>query len=99
VQDRVEAEQVDEEERAHRRDLGALDGLVDLLDRQAALLLGAPDLGRRRVEDPVDDEPRDLVTGDRLLLDRLGEVDGGRDGVGSVSSPMTISSSGMTDAG
>ena len=58
VQHRVEAEQVDEEERAHRRDVGGGDRLVDLLDREALLLLGAPDLADGRVEDPVDDEAR-----------------------------------------
>ena len=36
-----EAEEVDEEERPHRRALGLLDGGIDLLERQAALLLGA----------------------------------------------------------
>ena len=77
VQDGVEAEDVDEEERAHRRDvLCAGDALVDLLDREALLLLRAPDLADRGVEDPVDDEAGDLLAGDRLLADRLGEVDG-----------------------
>ncbi len=49
VQDRVEAEHVGEEERAHRRRLGGRDALVDRLDREPALLLLAPDLadGRR----------------------------------------------------
>ncbi len=67
VQDGVEPEQVDEEERAHRRDVGGADGLVDLLDRQPLLLLCTPDLTDGGVEDPVDDEPGNLATGDRLL--------------------------------
>ena len=81
VQDGVEAEQVGEEERAHRRHLGAGDRLVDRLQREAVLLLGAPDLADRRHQDPVDDEAGDLTADDRLLLDRLGEVVGGGGGL------------------
>ena len=82
VEDGVEAEQVDEEERPHRRDVRGGDGLVDLLDREPLLLLGAPDLADRRVEDPVDDEAGHLATGDRLLADRLREVVGRLDDLG-----------------
>ena len=77
VEDGVEAEQVGEEERAHRRQLGAGDRLVDRLQREPLLLLGAPDLPHRRHQDSVDDEAGDLAADDRLLLDRLGEVVGG----------------------
>ena len=62
--------------------LARRDRLVDLLDREPLLLLGAPDLADRRVEDPVDDEARHLAAGDRLLADRLGEVVGGLDDLG-----------------
>ncbi len=72
VQDRVEAEHVDEDERADRCDLGGADALVDRLDREPLLLLGAPDLADGRVEDAVDDEARDLAAGDRLLADLAG---------------------------
>ena len=81
VEDRVEAEQVGEEERPHRRDLGGRDRLVDRLQREALLLLGAPDLADRRHQDPVDDEAGHLAADDRLLLDRLGEVVGDRGGL------------------
>ena len=37
------------------------DARVDRLDRQSLALLVAPDLGGRGVEDPVDDEARDLA--------------------------------------
>ena len=81
VEDGVEAEQVGEEERAHRRHLGRGDRLVDRLQREALLLLGAPDLADRRHQDAVDDEAGDLAADDRLLLDRLGEVVGGGGGL------------------
>ena len=81
VQDRVEAEQVGEEEGAHRRHLGGGDRLVDRLQREALLLLGAPDLADRRHQDAVDDEAGHLAADDRLLLDRLGEVVGGGGGL------------------
>ena len=74
VEDGVEAEEVGEHERAHRRVLLLGDLGVDLLDRESLLLLGAPELADGRVEDPVDDEARDLAAGDRLLADRLREV-------------------------
>ena len=77
VEDGVEAEQVGEEEGAHRRHLGGGDRLVDRLQGKAVVLLGAPDLADRRHQDPVDDEAGDLAADDRLLLDRLGEVVGG----------------------
>jgi hypothetical protein len=61
--------------------LAAADRLVDRLQREALLLLGAPDLADRRHQDSVDDEARDLAADDRLLLDRLGEVVGGGRGL------------------
>src|SRR3954469_12835317 len=76
VQDRVEAEHVGEEERPHRDGAGLLDHLVDLLHVEALLVDRLPDLARRRVQDPVDDEAGRLGTADRLLLDLLGEVVG-----------------------
>ena len=81
VADGVEAEQVGEEEGAHRGDLGRRDRLVDRLQREALLLLGAPDLADRRHQDFVDDEAGHLAADDRLLLDRLGEVVGGGGGL------------------
>ena len=60
VQDRVQAEQVDEVVRPDRHHAGGADALVDRLDREPLLLLLAPDLGDARVEDAVDDEARDL---------------------------------------
>jgi hypothetical protein len=81
VQNRVEPEQVHQHERAHRRHVGRRHALVDLLDREALLLLLAPDLADRGVEDAVDHEAGHLATGDRLLADRLGEVDRRLDGV------------------
>ena len=76
VQHRVEAEQVHEVVRADRHDVGRADALVDRLDREALLLLRPPDLADAGVEDPVDDEARDLEAGDRLLADRLRERHG-----------------------
>jgi hypothetical protein len=81
VVDGVEAQQVDEDERRHRHDVLGGDGLVDRLDREPALLLRAPDLAGARVEDPVDDEARRVGADDRLLLDRLGEVEDRRRGL------------------
>ena len=60
---------------------GGRDRLVDRLQREALLLLGAPDLADRRHQDAVDDEAGDLAADDRLLLDRLGEVVGGGGGL------------------
>ncbi len=77
VQDRVETEEVGQEERPHRRGLGLGDQPVDLLDVDPLLLLRAPQLGHTRVEDPVDDEPRTLGAADRHLPDPLGEAGGG----------------------
>ena len=77
----VEPEQVGEEEGAHRGDLGGRDRLVDRLQGQALLFLGAPDLADRRHQDPVDDEAGDLAADDRLLADRLREVVGGGGGL------------------
>src|SRR6185437_14052104 len=77
VEDGVEAEQVLQEEGAHRRQFGLGDRAVDRLQREPLLLLGAPDLAHRRHQDAVDDEAGDLTADDRLLLDRLGEVVGG----------------------
>ena len=82
VQHGVEAEQVDQEVRAHRDHVGGADALVDGLDRQALLLLLAPDLRDARVEDAVDDEAGHLGARDRLLADRLREVDRDADGLG-----------------
>src|SRR4051812_26039042 len=76
VQHRVEAEQVGKEERAHRHRARLLDHLVDLLDVEALLGDGLPDLGGGRVEDAVHDEPGRLAAADRLLADLLGEVVG-----------------------
>ena len=45
------------------------------------LLLLAPDLAGGGVEDAVDDEARDLLAGDALLLNRLRKVEGGGDGL------------------
>ena len=81
-QDRVEAEQVDQKVGAHRHDAGRTDAVVDGLDREALLLLLAPDLRDAGVEDPVDHEAGHLGAGDRLLADRLGEVDRAADGLG-----------------
>jgi hypothetical protein len=81
MKDGVQPEQVDQHERGHRHDVGGADGIVDRLDRQALLLLGAPDLRDAGVEDPVDDEARDLVAHDRLLLDRLCQVQHGGHGL------------------
>ncbi len=79
VVDGVEPEQVHQEERTHRRDVLGADLFIDLLDREPLLFLGAPDLADRGVEDAVDDEARDLLAHDRLLADRLREVDSGLD--------------------
>src|SRR4051812_39820325 len=76
VKHRVEAEHVGEEERPHRDGAGLLDHLVDLLDVEALLVDGLPDLGCRGVEDAIYDEPRGLLAADRLLLDLLSEVVG-----------------------
>ncbi len=81
VQDGVETEQIDQVVGADRDDARGADARVDLLDRELLLLLLAPDLGDARVEDPVDDEARNLGAGDRLLANRLGEGDGGGDGL------------------
>ena len=100
VQDGVEAEQVDEVVGPHGNDAGGAHALVDLLDREALLLLLAPDLRDAGVEDAVDDEAGNLGAGDRLLADRLGEGDARRVTVSAeVSSPSTISISGMIEAG
>src|SRR5436305_4367151 len=69
VQNRVEAEQVGEEERPHRRRLRVGDDLVDLLDRHVLFVANLPDLRHRGVEDAVDDEARGLGAADRLLAD------------------------------
>ena len=74
MQHGVQAEQVGEEEGAHRRHLGVGDLLVDLLGGAPALVLVAPDLRGRRVQDPVDDEPGLLAAADRVLADLHGEV-------------------------
>src|SRR3954469_10076302 len=81
VQDRVEPEQVGEEERAHRRSLRVGDELVYLVDSDVLLVADLPDLRDRRVEDAVDDEARRLGAADRLLADRLREVEGGLHGL------------------
>ena len=60
--------------------IGAMFGgahpLVDRLDREALLLLGAQDLADGGDQDPVDDEAGHLAAADRLLADRLREVGG-----------------------
>jgi hypothetical protein len=82
VKDRVEPEEVAEQVGADGHDSGGGDALVDLLDREALLLLLAPNLGDAGVEDAVYDEAGDLGAGDRLLADRLREGDGGRERLG-----------------
>src|SRR3982750_2624191 len=76
VQDRVEPEQVGQEERPHRHRARLLDELVDLLDLQALLLGHAPDLRHGGVEDAVHDEAGHLAAADRGLADLLREVGG-----------------------
>src|SRR3982750_816352 len=69
VQDGVEAEQLAEEERAHRRRLRVGYVLVDLLDCDVLLVAHLPDLRHRGVEDAIHDKPRRLGAADRLLAD------------------------------
>src|SRR5205823_6783642 len=76
VQDGVEPEQVAQVEGPHRRHLRVRDLLVDLLCGASGLVLVAPDLAGRRVENPVDHEARHLDTPNRVLADLLSEVDG-----------------------
>ena len=82
VQDGVQPEQVDQPVGADREDPRAGEAVVDQLDRQALLLLLAPDLRATRVEDAVDDEAGDLLADDRLLADRLRERERRRDRFG-----------------
>src|SRR5947207_3359896 len=74
VEHRVQPEQVGQEEGPHRGHLRPGDLLVDLLRGAAALLLIAPDLGRRGVQHPVDHEPGVLAAANRILADLHGEV-------------------------
>src|SRR5436190_21526089 len=67
VQDRVEPQQVGQEERAHRRRLRVGHDLVDLLDRHVLLVADLPDLRDGGVEDAVHDEAGRLGAADRLL--------------------------------
>jgi hypothetical protein len=100
VQHGVQAEQVDQVVGADGVDAGGADALVDRLDRQALLLLLAPDLGDPGVEDPVDDEargPRAQVIG--CLRIAWANVTVAPTVSAEVSSPSTISISGMTEAG
>ena len=82
VQHGVEPEQVHEEVGTHRNHVRGADALVDRFDRQALLLLLAPDLRDAGVQDPVHYEARHLGACDRLLADRLRERDRGGDGLG-----------------
>src|SRR5690349_5324298 len=73
VHDRVDPEQICDEERPEPSGLGIGDQRVELLDVDPALLLEAPHLRDGRVENAVDDEARNLGATDRHLADRLGE--------------------------
>jgi len=75
-------------------EIRAGDGLVDGLDREAPLLLEAPDLADRGDEHAIDHEAGHLAAADRDLAERLGEARRGRDGLGraGASTPSMVTS-------
>ena len=77
VQHGVEAEQVDEEERAHRRDVAAATASsIFLIDRPcSSCARQISPTAELRIR--LTTKPGHLGAGDRLLLDRLGEVERG----------------------
>ena len=96
----VEAHEVQEGERAHGVAASELHRQVDVLLRGDAGLQQADRLQEVRHEEPVHDEPRGVLGGDRRLAERLDERPGGLEGRVPVRIPCRMTSTSfITGAG